>query len=172
MACKGHAISWSLSLLRVYRLEISSLQTRNFEFTNTKFQVFKLEVSSLQTWKFKFTNTKFWVYKHEILSLQTRNISSLNFVFVNSKQRNWSRNSMSLTSHRIYKPPYKSNHWALVTKMSCSRLLDRFQKCISVDGWKRSKNGTRTLVWMQIFCSVFIRWKRCVFKNALVWFRL
>ena len=27
----------------------SSLQTRNFEFTNTKFQVYKLEISSLQT---------------------------------------------------------------------------------------------------------------------------
>ena len=24
---------------------------------------------------------------------------------------------------------------------------------------------------MQIFCSVFVRWKRCVFKNALMWFR-
>ena len=56
--------------------------------------------------------------------------------------------------------------------MSCSRLLDRFQKRISVDGRKRSENYTKTLVWMQIFCSVFIKWKRCVFKNALVWFRL
>ena len=29
--------------------------------------------------------------------------------------------------------------WALVTKVSFSRLLDRFQKRISVDGWKRSE---------------------------------
>ena len=50
-------------------------------------------------------------------------------------------------------------------------MLDRFQKRISVDGWKRSENDAKTLVWMQIFCSVSIRWKRCVFKNALVWFR-
>ena len=29
--------------------------------------------------------------------------------------------------------------WALVTKVSCSRLLDRFQKRISVDGWKTKR---------------------------------
>ena len=72
VACKGHSISWSLSLLRVYKLEkfrvykheISSLQiqTRNFEFTNSK-------ISSLQTRNFEFANSKFRVHKHEISSL-------------------------------------------------------------------------------------------------------
>ena len=56
----------------------SSLQTRNFEFTNTKFQVYKLEILSLQTRNFKFTNSKFRVYKHEISSLQTRNFEFTN----------------------------------------------------------------------------------------------
>ena len=44
MACKGDFISWSVSPLRVYKLEILSLQTRNSEFKNTKFRVFKLEI--------------------------------------------------------------------------------------------------------------------------------
>ena len=29
--------------------------------------------------------------------------------------------------------------WVVAAKMSCSGLLDRFQKRISVDGWKRSE---------------------------------
>ena len=33
-------------------------------------------------------------------------------------------------------------------------------------GENESENDTKTLVWMQIFCSVFTRWKRCVFKNV------
>ena len=70
------------SKFRVYKHEISSLQTRNFEFTNTKFRVYKHEISSLQTRNFEFTNTKFRVYKLEISSLQTRN-----FEFSNSKFR-------------------------------------------------------------------------------------
>ena len=107
VACRGHSISWSLSLLQVYK------QTRNFEFTNTKFRVYKLEkfefalntkfrvckleISSLQTRNFQLINSKFQVYKLEISSLQTQN-----FEFVNSKQRKWSRNRMSLTSHRSF----------------------------------------------------------------------
>ena len=43
VACKGHSISWSVSLLRVYKLEILSLQTRN-----SKFQVYKHEISSFK----------------------------------------------------------------------------------------------------------------------------
>ena len=63
-----------------------------FEFTN------RHEISSLHwTRNFEFANTKFPAYKLEISSLQTQN-----FEFVNSKQRKWSRNRMSLTSHRSF----------------------------------------------------------------------
>ena len=68
------------SKFRVYKLEISSLQTQNFDLTNSKFRVDKLEISSSQSRNFEFTNSKFRVNKLEILSLQTRN-----FEFVNSK---------------------------------------------------------------------------------------
>ena len=33
---KGHGVSWLVFLLRIYELEISSLQTQNFEFVNSK----------------------------------------------------------------------------------------------------------------------------------------
>ena len=90
VACKGHAISWSVSLLRVYKLDIlsfkikiSSLQTRNFKFTNSKFRVYKHEISSLQTRSFEFTNSKF--------EFKTRSsfkfVNSKYFEFVNSKFR-------------------------------------------------------------------------------------
>ena len=96
---------------------------------------------------------------------------------LHSWNTNWTKNELpkrkKLVNFSLLKQYLRQQSiaWALVTKLSCSRLLDRFQKRISVDGWKRSENDTKTLVWMQIFCSVFIRWKRCVFKNALVWFR-
>ena len=57
----------------VISFSASSLQTRNFEFTNLKFQVYskfrvyKHEISSFQTQNFEFTNTKFRVNKLEIL---------------------------------------------------------------------------------------------------------
>ena len=44
----------------------SSLQTLNFEFTNSKFQVYKLEISSLQTRNFEFSNSKFRVCKRSL----------------------------------------------------------------------------------------------------------
>ena len=110
VACMGHAISWSVS-------SALSLQTWNFEFTNTKFwvynheissfqtqkfsnltflvymkfRVYKLKTSSLQTQNFEFTNTKFQVYKHEILSLQT-----WSFEFSNSKFRVYKHKILSL----------------------------------------------------------------------------
>ena len=46
-------------------------------------------------------------------------------------------------------------------------MADRFQKHISVDGWKRSKNDTKTLVWMQILCSVFHKVKTMRFQKRI-----
>ena len=51
----------------VISFSASSLQTRNFEFTNTKFRAFKLKILSLQTRNFELINSKFRVYKLEIL---------------------------------------------------------------------------------------------------------
>ena len=67
---------------RVYKLEISSLQTQNFEFTNSKFRVYKHGISSLQTQNFEFTNTKFRIYKLEISSLQTQNFEFTSFGYI------------------------------------------------------------------------------------------
>ena len=33
---KGHGVSWLVFLLRIYELKISSLQTQDFEFVNSK----------------------------------------------------------------------------------------------------------------------------------------
>ena len=75
MACKGHSISWSLSLLRVYKLEIL---------------IFKLKISSLQTRNFEFTNSKFWVWnsKCRVCKLEAEKVITKY------------SNRMSLTSHR------------------------------------------------------------------------
>ena len=44
-----------------FKFEILSLQTRDFEFRNSKFCVQKLEISSLETKNSAFTNSKFGI---------------------------------------------------------------------------------------------------------------
>ena len=47
VARKGHAIWRLVSVLRIYELETSRLESRNFAFRNSKLRVCKLEISSV-----------------------------------------------------------------------------------------------------------------------------